>query len=61
MSDDLVMKANDQTIERSIELSNNSGLDIILDCSSDWERYKFVLNNFRKTDFFKNRNKTRSS
>ena len=57
MSDDLVMKANDQTIERSIELSNNSGLDIILDCSSDWERYKFILNNFRKTDFFKNRNK----
>ena len=60
MSDDLVMKANDQTIERSIELSNNSGLDIILDCSSDWERYKFILNNFRKTDFFKNRNKVLS-
>lgn len=60
MSDDLVMKANDQTIQRSIELSNNSGLDIILDCSSDWERYKFILNNFRKTDFFKNRNKVLS-
>ena len=60
MSDDLMMNANDQTIEKSMELSNNSGLDIILDCSSDWVRYKFIINNFKKTDFFKSKNKVLS-
>ena len=54
MSDDLVMRANNQSIEKSIELSNKSGLDIILDCSSDWKRYIKILENFKKTNFFNN-------
>tara|TARA_B100000900_G_scaffold135906_1_gene115113 strand:- start:3055 stop:4068 length:1014 start_codon:yes stop_codon:yes gene_type:complete len=57
MSDDLVMKANNQSIEKSIDLSNKSGLDIILDCSSDWKRYIKILENFKKTNFFNNKNK----
>tara|TARA_Y100000287_G_scaffold185144_1_gene187650 strand:+ start:5260 stop:6273 length:1014 start_codon:yes stop_codon:yes gene_type:complete len=57
MSDDLVMKANNQSIEKSIDLSNKSGLDIILDCSSDWKRYRKILENFKKTNFFNNKNK----
>jgi beta-N-acetylhexosaminidase len=57
MSDDLVMKANNQSIEKSIDQSNKSGLDIILDCSSDWKRYIKILENFKKTNFFNNKNK----
>ena len=57
MSDDLVMKANNQSLEKSIDLSNKSGLDIILDCSSDWIRYRKILENFKKTNCFNNKNK----
>ena len=57
MSDDLVMKANNQSLEKSIDLSNKSGLDIILDCSSDWIRYRKILENFKKTNCFNNKTK----
>ncbi len=58
MSDDLVMKANTYDIYDSISLSNRAGLDIILDCSSDWTRYIKIIKNFKKTQKFKNQSKS---
>mgnify|MGYP001276292841 CR=1 FL=1 len=54
MSDDLIMKANTFDISESISLSNNSGIDILLDCSSDWKRYLKIIKNFNITSKFKN-------
>ena len=56
MTDDLTMKANIYDIEQSVYLSNISGIDIILDCSSDWERYEIIIKNFNKTRYFNNKN-----
>ena len=55
MTDDLTMKANIYDIEQSVYQSNISGVDIILDCSSDWKRYEVIIKNFNKTKYFKNR------
>lgn len=49
MSDDLMMKANTYDINDSAKLANEVGLDILLDCSSDWNRYIEIIKNFKKT------------
>jgi len=53
MSDDLMMKANVYDISKTISLSNKAGIDIMLDCSSDWARYIKIINNFNITKNFK--------
>ena len=37
MSDDMTMKANQYDINESIIKCNHAGIDIFLDCSSDWK------------------------
>ena len=46
MTDDLVMNANTYDIEESINLSNNSRIDIMLDCSSNWSKYSKIIDTF---------------
>ena len=53
MSDDLMMKANTFDISKSISLSNEAGIDILLDCSSDWDRYIEIIKNFKTTYKFR--------
>ena len=54
MTDDLEMNANIYDIEDSIDLSNKSKIDIMLDCSSNWSKYTKIIdtfnisNNYRK-------------
>lgn len=54
MTDDLMMKGNPYGINDVINLSNKAGIDILLDCSSDWDRYIEITKNFKKTLTFKN-------
>ena len=53
MTDDLVMKANIHNITDTIKFSNKAGIDIMLDCSSDWDRYFKIIKDFNKTEKFK--------
>ena len=53
MSDDMTMKANQYDINESIVKCNHAGIDIFLDCSSDWERYFEVLKSFHVTNRYK--------
>ena len=53
MSDDLMMKANEFKISEAISLSNKAGIDILLDCSSDWDRYIEIIKNFNTTNKYK--------
>ena len=53
MSDDLMMKANEFKISEAISLSNKAGIDILLDCSSDWDRYIEIIKNFNITNKYK--------
>ena len=46
MSDDLEMNANVHDIKDAIRLSNISKLDIILDCSSNLDKYIKIINSF---------------
>ncbi len=46
MSDDLEMNANVYNIKDAIQLSNFSKLDIILDCSSNLDKYFEIINSF---------------
>ena len=54
MSDDMTMKANHYDIKESINKCNQAGIDIFLDCSSDWERYHQVIKSFHLTNRYKN-------
>jgi len=54
MSDDMTMKANQYDIKESIIKCNQSGVDIFLDCSSDWGRYFDVIKSFKVTSRYKN-------
>jgi len=54
MSDDMTMKANEYDINESIIKCNQSGIDIFLDCSSDWDRYLEVIKSFQVTFRYKN-------
>lgn len=54
MSDDMTMKANQYDINESILKCNHAGIDIFLDCSSDWKRYFEVIKSFQVTSRFKN-------
>ena len=54
MSDDMTMKANNYDIKESIIKCNQSGVDIFLDCSSDWGRYLEVIKSFKVTSRYKN-------
>ena len=54
MSDDMTMKANQYHIKESIIKCNQSGVDIFLDCSSDWGRYLEVIKSFKVTSRYKN-------
>ena len=40
------MNANTYDIEESINLSNNSRIDIMLDCSSNWSKYSKIIDTF---------------
>ena len=40
-------------ISEAISLSNNVGIDILLDCSSDWDRYIEIIKNFNITNKYK--------
>ena len=53
MSDDMTMKANQSDIKESVQKCNQSGIDIFLDCSSDWGRYLEVINSFKITNRYK--------
>jgi len=54
MSDDMTMKANQYDINESIIKCNQAGIDIFLDCSSDWKRYVEVIKSFKVTSRYKN-------
>ncbi len=54
ISDDMTMKANQYGINESIIKCNQAGVDIFLDCSSDWERYLEVIKSFQVTNRYKN-------
>ena len=54
MSDDMTMKANQHDIKESIAKCNQAGVDIFLDCSSDWKRYIQVIKSFKVTARYKN-------
>jgi len=54
MSDDMTMKANQYDIKDSIIKCNQSGVDIFLDCSSDWGRYLEVIQSFKVTNRYIN-------
>ena len=54
MSDDMIMKANQYDINESIIKCNRAGIDIFLDCSSDWKRYFEVIKSFQVTSRYKN-------
>ena len=54
MSDDMTMKANQYDIKQSIIKCNQSGVDIFLDCSSNWGRYLEVIQSFKVTSRYKN-------
>ncbi len=54
MSDDLMMKANTYDIENTIKLANKVGLDILLDCGSDWDRYLEIIKNFKNSKNYSN-------
>jgi len=60
MTDDLMMKANIFDISKAVSYSNKANIDIILDCSSDWNRYIKIINNFKITKRFQNLAKIRS-
>ena len=55
MSDDLMMKANIYNITQIISLSNRSGIDILLDCSSNWDRYIEIIKNFEISNNYKSK------
>ena len=59
ISDDMTMKANQYGIKESIYKCNQSGVDIFLDCSSDWKRYLEVINSFEITNRYKKSLKTK--
>ena len=40
-------------IKQSIIKCNQSGVDIFLDCSSDWERYLEIIESFKVTSRYK--------
>ncbi len=46
ISDDLEMKANIYNIKEATQLANFSKLDVILDCSSDSDKYREIINSF---------------
>ena len=46
ISDDLEMKANIYNIKEATQLANFSKLDVILDCSSDLDKYREIINSF---------------
>ena len=46
ISDDLEMNANIYHIKDAIKLANFSKLDVILDCSSDLDKYSAIINSF---------------
>ena len=54
MSDDMTMKANQYDIKESIIKCNHAGIDVFLDCSSDWKRYFEVIKSFQVTSRYKN-------
>ena len=46
ISDDLEMKANIYNIKEATQLANFSKLDVILDCSSNLDKYREIINSF---------------
>ena len=61
MSDDMTMKANQYDIKESISKCNHAGVDIFLDCSSDWERYHEAIKSFHVTNRYKKSLKIRNT
>ena len=59
ISDDMTMKANQYGIKESVYKCNQSGVDVFLDCSSDWKRYLEVINSFEITNRYKKSLKTK--
>ena len=53
MTDDLEMNANIYDIEDSIDLSNKSKIDIILDCSSSWSKYTKIIDTFNVSNNYR--------
>ena len=58
MSDDLEMNANVHDIKDAIRLSNISKLDIILDCSSNLDKYIKIINYFKISNNYLNFHKS---
>ena len=58
MSDDLEMNANVHDIKDAIRLSNISKLDIILDCSSNLDKYIKIINSFEISNNYLNFHKS---
>jgi len=58
MSDDLEMNANVHDIKDAIRLSNISKLDIILDCSSNLDKYIKIINSFKISNNYLNFHKS---
>jgi len=50
-----MMKANIYNITQVISLSNRSGIDILLDCSSNWDRYIEIIKNFEISNNYKSK------
>ena len=50
----MTMKANQHDINESIIKCNHAGIDVFLDCSSDWKRYFEVIKSFQVTSRYKN-------
>ena len=53
MTDDLEMNANIYDIEDSIDLSNKSKIDIMLDCSSSWSKYTKIIDTFNVSNNYR--------
>ena len=58
ISDDLEMNANIYNIKDAIKLANFSKLDVILDCSSDLDKYSEIINSFNVSNNYVNVHKS---
>ena len=58
ISDDLEMNANIYHIKDAIKLANFSKLDVILDCSSDLDKYSEIINSFNVSNNYVNVHKS---
>ena len=58
ISDDLEMNANIYNIKDAIKLANFSKLDVILDCSSNLDKYSEIINSFNVSNNYVNVHKS---